>query len=86
MRQREVAKQLHRHKAVLQHQRLPVHVAHPSGKVDPLIHLNPQLAGDGGRGGHHFELQHLALHLFSLLTQHLHQPGQVGGFVVNVFA
>ena len=85
MHQRQRAKQFDRHIAVFQHQRLAVHIAYPAREVDPLVNLNSELAGDSGWGGHHFKHQHLADHLFTLLAQHFRQPGQVSGFVMNIF-
>ena len=85
MTQRQVAEQLHRHIAILQHQRLVVDVAHPPREVDPFINFNPQQTGDGRRGGHHLEGQHLTHHLFTLLAQHFRQAGQIAGFMMDVF-
>jgi len=48
--------------------------------------LYPQQAGDSRGGGHHLKNQYPADHLFTLLAQHLGQPGQIAGFMMQVFA
>ena len=85
MRQRQIAKQLYRHIAVFEHERLAIDIAHPAREVDPFINVYPQQAGDSRRGGHDLENQYPADHLFTLLAQHFGQPGQIGGFMMQVF-